>query len=76
MNRTEESFALYEKENYVLRFLTFMLVAVLSWHGTAVEIWFDLDEVVVSSAKAIFILEADLAWFSAFIGSVFPSTNP
>ena len=52
-----------------------MLVAVLSWHGTAVEIWFNLDEVVVYSAKVIFILEADLAWLSAFIGSISPVTN-
>ena len=63
-------------KKYGLRFLTFMLVTVFSGHGTAVEIWFNLDEVVVSSAKVIFILEADLAWLSAFIGSISPLTNP
>ena len=62
-------------KKYGLRFLTFMLVTVFSGHGTAVEIWFNLDEVAVSSAKVIFSLETDLAWLSAFIGSISPVTN-
>ena len=52
-----------------------MLVTIFSGHGTFVEIWLNLDEVAVSSATLIFSLETDLAWLSAFIGSISPVTN-